>query len=117
MAVEKRVPTDAEIRARIPGAIAAAQQADRSEPRAAAASYDRTSGRVRIDLTNGCVFEFPAAMAQGLADAGADDLVQVEVYPGGDGARERQARRAAPQPAAPQAARAELRRLNDVPAA
>jgi hypothetical protein len=87
MAVEKRVPTDAEIRARIPGAIAAAQQADRSEPRAAAASYDRTSGRVRIDLTNGCVFEFPAAMAQGLADAGADDLVQVEVYPGGEGVR------------------------------
>lgn len=87
MAVEKRVPTDAEILARIPAAIAAARKADRSEPRAAAASYDRNTGRVRVDLTNGCVFEFPAALAQGLADAGADDLVQVEVYPGGEGVR------------------------------
>jgi hypothetical protein len=87
MAIEKRVPTDAEILAKIPAAIAAAQKADRTEPRAAAASYDRETGRVRVDLTNGCAFEFPAEMAQGLAGATAGDLARVEVYPGGEGLR------------------------------
>lgn len=87
MATEKRVPTDAEILAKIPAAVAAAQKADRTEPRAAAASYLRQTGRVRIDLTNGCAFEFPAALAQGLAGAEPDDLAQVEVYPGGEGLR------------------------------
>jgi hypothetical protein len=83
----KRVPTDAEILARIPAAIERAHQADRTEPRAAAASYDRGTGRVRIDLTNGCAFEFPARLAQGLEGAAADDLALVEVYPGGEGLR------------------------------
>jgi hypothetical protein len=87
MATERRVLTDAEILARVPAAIAAAQEADRTEPRAAAAAYLRESGRVRIDLTNGCAFEFPAALAQGLAGASADDLAHVEVYPGGEGLR------------------------------
>ena len=87
MATEKRVPTDAEILAKIPAAVAAARKADRGEPRAAAASYDRQTGRVRIDLTNGCAFEFPAALAQGLAGAAPDNLAQVTVYPGGEGLR------------------------------
>jgi hypothetical protein len=84
---EKRVPTDAEILAQIPAAIERTQRADRTEPRAAAASYDRVSGRVRIDLTNGCAFEFPAGLAQGLEGAAADDLALVEVDPGGEGLR------------------------------
>jgi hypothetical protein len=52
-----------------------------------AASYDHAAGRVRIDLTNGCAFEFPAALAQGLEGAAAEDLAHVEVYPGGEGLR------------------------------
>jgi hypothetical protein len=87
MATEKRVPTDAEILAKIPRALKAAAEADRSEPRAVAASYDRATGRVRLDLANGCVFEFPAELAQGLAGAAPDDLAQLEVYPGGEGLR------------------------------
>jgi hypothetical protein len=83
----KRVPTDAEILARIPAATERTHRADRTEPRAAAASYDRGTGRVRIDLANGCAFEFPVRLAQGLEDAAADDLAQVEVYPGGEGLR------------------------------
>lgn len=83
----KRVPTDAEILAKIPAAIDKALKADRTEPRAAGASYDRGTGRVRIDLTNGCAFEFPAGLAQGLEDAAPDDLAHVEVYPGGEGLR------------------------------
>lgn len=87
MATEKRVPTDAEILAKIPRAIGVAREADRTEPRAVAVSYNRESGRVRIDLVNGCAFEFPAALAQGLAGASEEELAQVEVYPGGEGLR------------------------------
>ncbi|WP_420130630.1 DUF2442 domain-containing protein [Longimicrobium sp.] len=83
----KRVPTDAEILAQIPAATERAHKADLAEPRAAAAAYDRGTGRVRIDLTNGCAFEFPAGLAQGLEHAAPDDLALVEVYPGGEGLR------------------------------
>jgi hypothetical protein len=87
MATKKQALTDAEILAKIPAAMAATEEADRTEPRAAAASYDPGTGRVRIDLTNGCAFEFPAALAQGLGEAAPGDLAQVEVYPGGEGLR------------------------------
>ncbi|HEU0298164.1 MAG TPA: DUF2442 domain-containing protein [Longimicrobium sp.] len=87
MATDKRVPTDAEILAKIPRAIAAAQEADRTEPRAAGASFNADTGRVRIDLTNGCAFEFPAEVAQGLRGAAPEELACVEVYPGGEGLR------------------------------
>jgi Protein of unknown function (DUF2442) len=87
MATEKRVPSDAEILAKIPAAIERAAEADRTEPRAVAAAFDSDAGRVRIDLTNGCAFEFPVALVQGLEGAAPDDLAQVEVYPGGEGLR------------------------------
>src|SRR3984893_16103020 len=51
----------------------------RSEPRARAARYDRKTGRVHVDLTNGCSFAFPARKAQGLERASAADLAQVEI--------------------------------------
>lgn len=43
----------------------------KSEPRAVAAHYDRETGRVAVELTNGCTFIFPATLAQELH--GADD--------------------------------------------
>lgn len=49
------------------------------EPRARAAHYDRKSGCVRVDLTNGCSFAFPARKAQGLERASDEDLAQVEI--------------------------------------
>ncbi len=63
--------------------IAAAErrgkQSLRSEPRARAARYDRGTGRVHVDLTNGCTFAFPARNAQGLKRASDVDLAQVEI--------------------------------------
>jgi aspartyl protease family protein len=35
-----------------------------SEPRATVARYDRASGRIVVEPTNGCVFAFPARRAQ-----------------------------------------------------
>jgi hypothetical protein len=51
----------------------------RTEPRAISASYDRTTGRVSIELVSGCTFAFPAQQVQDLNGAGDDDLAAVEV--------------------------------------
>src|SRR5258705_12406587 len=58
---------------------------DRTEPRATGARYDPASGRVIVDLTNGCVFAFPARALQGLAEASDRDLAAVEVTAAGRG--------------------------------
>src|SRR6266436_6857037 len=51
----------------------------RTEPRARAARYDRRTGRVHVDLTNGCSFAFPARSAQGLERASDQELAQIEI--------------------------------------
>ena len=55
------------------------------EPRAVAARYDRRRDRVIVDLSNGCAFAFPPRLAQGLDDATAAQLAQVEVLGAGYG--------------------------------
>ena len=69
--------------------IAAAQalgdQLALSEPRAVAARYEAASGRVVVELTNGCTFAFPARALQGLDAARDEDLAQVEVLGSGYG--------------------------------
>ncbi len=51
-----------------------------TEPRAKAARYSHESGRVTVELMNGCTYIFPAQMAQELNGADHDDLAQVEVH-------------------------------------
>jgi hypothetical protein len=86
MAAPKRF-TEAELLAQIAEADARAAEEDRTEPRARAATFDATTRRVRIELKNGCVFEFPADLGQGLRGASDDDLAQIAVFPGGIGVR------------------------------
>ncbi|HVY33913.1 MAG TPA: DUF2442 domain-containing protein [Caulobacteraceae bacterium] len=50
-----------------------------SEPRAVAARYDQTTGRVAIDLANGCTYVFPTQLVQDLQGASQDDLADVVV--------------------------------------
>jgi hypothetical protein len=50
-----------------------------SEPRAKTARYDRSNGRVVVELTNGCAFAFPAAQAEGLETATDDELAEIEI--------------------------------------
>jgi len=71
--------------AQIDAALDRGRIATETEPRAAAARYDRKSGRVIIDLTNGATFAFPVRLAEGLADADAGDLAEIEVSPVGFG--------------------------------
>jgi hypothetical protein len=71
--------------AQIDAALERGRQARRHEPRAAAARYDRRSGRVVVDLANGCTFAFPPQLAQGLQAATAEQLSQVEILGEGSG--------------------------------
>jgi hypothetical protein len=50
-----------------------------TEPRASAAHYDQATGRVVVDLVNGCTFAFPAQLVQDLNGASHDALAAVVV--------------------------------------
>jgi hypothetical protein len=50
-----------------------------TEPRAVAVRYSRKTGRVTVDLANGCAYVFPTALVQELSNASPDALVDVEV--------------------------------------
>jgi hypothetical protein len=73
--------TDAEIDA----ALARGKAARLSEPRATSARYDPSSGRVVVELGNGCTFAFPARLAQGLEGANDAQLAAVEILGAGHG--------------------------------
>lgn len=54
-------------------------------PRAVEARYDRDAGRVVVALASGLELAFPPDLAEGLADASAEDLVEIEITPTGLG--------------------------------
>ncbi len=51
----------------------------KSEPRATQAHYDTVTGRITLELTNGCSYVFPAHLVQDLQDASSADLALIEV--------------------------------------
>ncbi len=67
--------TDAQLKA----AEARGRKMLETEPQAAAAHYDQTTGRVVIDLVTGCTYAFPAQLVQDLHGASADALAGIEV--------------------------------------
>jgi hypothetical protein len=67
--------TDAQLKA----AEARGRKMLETEPRAAAAHYDQATGRVVVDLVNGCTYAFPAQVVQDLQGASDDALAGVEV--------------------------------------
>ena len=71
--------------AQIDAALLKGTAARMHEPRAATARYDRRSGRVLLELTNGCTFGFPPRTAQGLETATDEQLAQVEILGAGYG--------------------------------
>lgn len=54
-----------------------------SEPRAEAVRYDQPSGRIIVDLNNGCAFAFSARRVQGLEDANDAEIGEVQVLGAG----------------------------------
>ena len=70
MSIQEQTISDAESRG---------LQSIADEPRAQSARYDSASGRVIVELTNGCNFAFPAKRAEGLTKASDAELAQVEI--------------------------------------
>ena len=70
---------DRAIEAELAAAAVRGKTLAETEPRATAARYDRASGRVVIDLMNGCSYIFPANLVEDLANASDADLAIVEV--------------------------------------
>ena len=81
----RRKLTDEQIRAQIPAARARAKR--RRAVRARSATYDRDTGRLVVELTNGCMMAFPADLAEGLRGAEPHQLAEVQVVLDGDGLR------------------------------
>jgi hypothetical protein len=77
--------TDEDILAQLPAARETARIAAETEPRARTVRYQKSTGRVVVELNNGCLFAFPAQLGEGLRGASAAALAKVEVLPGGSG--------------------------------
>ncbi|HYI41497.1 MAG TPA: DUF2442 domain-containing protein [Allosphingosinicella sp.] len=56
-----------------------------TEPRAASARYDPGTGRIVVDLTNGCAFAFPARRIEELETASDAEIAEVQVAGAGFG--------------------------------
>jgi hypothetical protein len=68
--------------ARVVAAGRAAPDEER-EPHALSARYDNKHGRVVVELDNGCLFAFPARHVQGLEEADAKAIADIELLGGG----------------------------------
>jgi hypothetical protein len=79
--------SDAEVLAQIPRARERARQEALEEPRARSASFNPRTGRIDVELTNGCSFAFPPALAQGLRGASPVELAEVRIELDGEGLR------------------------------
>lgn len=65
--------------AKLAAAEALGQKLIKSKPRAIQAHYDAATGRITVELTNGCSYVFPAHLVQDLQDASNTDLTLIEV--------------------------------------
>ena len=54
-----------------------------AEPQAQSVSYDRQTGQLVVELSNGVTFLVPTNLLQGLVGAGPEDLAQVLLGPRG----------------------------------
>lgn len=66
-------------------ALLRGQEADRIEPRADSATYDRERKLTLVILQGGFAFGFPPGAVDGLQGATPEELSQVRISPSGDG--------------------------------
>lgn len=67
--------TDAQLRA----AEARGRKVLATEPRASTAHFERNNRHVVVQLTNGCIYAFPADLVQDLQNANDASLAEIEV--------------------------------------
>lgn len=80
-----RTVCDSQILAQIHAGRKRERIARQTEPRAAAATYDRSTGLITLVLTNQVVFGFPPQLLPGINYASPSELGEVEVDPSGEG--------------------------------
>lgn len=71
--------------ARADEAVARGQVEQAGAARAESAHYDPRKKLIVLELSNGSTFSFPPSLAQGLADAPAAELADIEITPLGVG--------------------------------
>ncbi|HEY0025154.1 MAG TPA: DUF2442 domain-containing protein [Longimicrobium sp.] len=76
--------TDEAILAQYTAACEADRIADLTEPRAKSASYDRTTGRIVVELKLGSAFAFPPGLYPELQGRTPEELALVEPDPSGE---------------------------------
>jgi hypothetical protein len=64
-------------------AVKAGLRAQKTEPRAVAAHYDKEMNRLVVELRNGVVFIVPCPLIQGLRGASPEKIAAVKVMPRG----------------------------------
>ena len=79
MARNWKSPSDAELDRQIAAARRHSRIAGASEPRAAAARFNRTTGRLEIERADGCLFAIPAHLIPGLRGAAPALIARVSV--------------------------------------
>lgn len=87
MAHELEPMSEEEFQRQYAAAVEAGALADETEPRAVSARYDAGTGRVELELRNGCLFAFPADLVEGLRGASPEQLAEVRVRTRGSGLR------------------------------
>ena len=83
----KRRVSDAEILSQIPAARTREAREGRQGLRARSATYDRSTHRVVLELTNGFLFAFPVRAVPTLKGATASQFAAVEIDPSGGALR------------------------------
>jgi hypothetical protein len=78
----RRTPLAAVLR-QVPAARARYEREFTAGRRAATAVYDRATGRIILELSNGCLFGFPPGSVDAIADFTPEQLALVTVMPGG----------------------------------
>ena len=64
-------------------AVRRGEERMRTEPQAESAAYDRATGRLVIELKNGCTFIVPTELMQGLRGADPELIAEVKLLPRG----------------------------------
>lgn len=78
-----RTHANGELQKRFTAATARAEEVDRREPRAVAASYDKRSKSIVVKLATGVTVHIPPQLLQGLTAASSQELTAVVLSPQG----------------------------------
>jgi hypothetical protein len=79
-----RMLTEADVQRQLDAAYKSRRRKRDVGPRVASAAYDPESGRVNLELRNGCTFGFPIGMIPDTGGASPEELARVQVWEDGE---------------------------------